>query len=185
MALEGSAAGLGSPPRRVIAYTVVATLGATALFTTWLMYLPDLKPDSSGQLLDAQIKQVFVMTIVLMFVAGVIGGCLYNFRGLTKHASLQDYAANYNLSYYLRPLSGGSSGLIVFFLLLGGAITFGVDSPGAGSSWTTLTGRMPYIAFALLAGYGSQEFMTKLKDLADSLFAIRGSGGNSGGGGPR
>jgi hypothetical protein len=32
---------------------------------------------------------------------------------------------------------------------------------------------MPYIAFSLLAGYGSNEFMMKLKDLADSLFALK------------
>jgi len=29
-----------------------------------------------------------------------------------------------------------------------------------------------YIGFLILAGYGSQEFMFKLKDLAESLFAL-------------
>jgi len=34
-------------------------------------------------------------------------------------------------------------------------------------------GVAPYIAFALLAGYASREFMLKMKDLAASLFALR------------
>jgi len=34
-------------------------------------------------------------------------------------------------------------------------------------------GRMPYVAFALLAGYASHEYMLKMKDLAESLFAPR------------
>ncbi|MBI2508928.1 MAG: hypothetical protein HYV99_02765 [Betaproteobacteria bacterium] len=73
----------------------------------------------------------------------------------------------------MRPVAGGVSGVIVFFLLLGGAMTLNVGSPNAGAVWTTLPGRMPYVAFSLLAGYGSNEFMAKLKDLAESLFALK------------
>lgn len=39
--------------------------------------------------------------------------------------------------------------------------------------WSSLPGRMPYMAFAFLAGYGSTEFMAKLKDLAQSFFALK------------
>ena len=105
-----------------------------------------------------------------MFSAGAMGGCLYNFRGLTKHSAEEDYAEGYNLSYYLRPVAGGVSGLMAFFLLLGGALTLNIGATSM--SWATLQGRMPYVALAILAGYGSHEFMLKLKDLAESVFAL-------------
>ena len=109
-------------------------------------------------------------------MGGVLGGCLYNLRGLIKHSTARDFETVYALSYYLRPISGGISGLVVFFLLLGGAITLNVDG-GATYAWASLLGRMPYIAFSLLAGFGSHEFMLKLKDLADAFFALRSPGG--------
>jgi hypothetical protein len=114
----------------------------------------------------------FLATMGLMFCAGALGGCLYNFRGLIKHSQNADFEDRYALTYYLRPLSAGVSGLMVFFLLLGGALTLNVGTQGA-ASWQSQIGRMPYVALSLLAGYGSQEFMMKLKDLADTLFALK------------
>jgi hypothetical protein len=102
--------------------------------------------------------------MALMFCAGALGGCLYNFRGLIKHSQHGDFDHRYALSYYLRPLSAGVSGLMVFFVLLGGALTLNAGTQGQ-AAWQSLTGRMPYVALSLLAGYGSQEFMMKLKDL--------------------
>ena len=56
------------------------------------------------------------------------GGCLYNFRGLTKHSTDQDFSEAYNLSYYLSPIAGAISGLLVFFLLMGGALTLSIGT---------------------------------------------------------
>jgi hypothetical protein len=61
---------------------------------------------------------------------------------------------------------------MVFFLLLGGALTLNAGAH-TDASWQTQVGRMPYVALSLLAGYGAQEFMMKLKDLADTLFALK------------
>ncbi|MGE5304469.1 MAG: hypothetical protein ACM3TN_14250 [Alphaproteobacteria bacterium] len=154
----------------VIYYSVAMTVIDVVAFVVLNAILPTYQ--------DAQARELsttFVYTMGLMFCAGALGGCLYNFRGLTKHSQLGDYREEYNLSYYLRPLSAGISGLMVFFLLLGGALTLNVgnqfqpDHP----AWQSLIGRMPYVALSLLAGYGSQEFMMKLKDLAETLFALR------------
>jgi hypothetical protein len=71
----------------------------------------------------------------------------------------------------MRPLLGGISGIFVFFLLMGGMLTFNAGSTGS-PEWMTLAGRTPFIGFGLLAGYGSKEFTNKLTDLADSLFAL-------------
>jgi hypothetical protein len=154
----------------VIYYSVAMTIIDAVAFVALNAMLPT-SPDA--QTLGG--ATTFVYTMGLMFCAGALGGCLYNFRGLTKHSQLGDYREEYNLSYYLRPLSAGISGLMVFFLLLGGALTLNVGSQFQSDhpTWQSLIGRMPYVALSLLAGYGSQEFMMKLKDLAETLFALR------------
>lgn len=60
---------------------------------------------------------------------------------------------------------------VVFFLLVL-ACPLNVAKVETATGWTTLTGRAPFITFALLAGFGSTEFANKLTDLADSLFAL-------------
>lgn len=155
-----------SVPQRIVLYNLVITGASGLVFLLLLAQMPQTE-QPPFQLLT----RVFILTLGVMFAGGALGGCLYNFRGLTKHSADQDYATGYNLSYYLRPVSGGISGLTVFFLLLGGAMTLNLGS-GSSMSWATFSGRMPYIAFAILAGYGSHEFMLKLKDLAESLFAL-------------
>ena len=147
-------------------YTLAATAVAILGLISLLAYSSEL-PEPSSQ---SDLGRAFIMTLGLMFSAGAMGGCLYNFRGLTKHSAEEDYAEGYNLSYYLRPVAGGVSGLMAFFLLLGGALTLNIGATSM--SWATLQGRMPYVALAILAGYGSHEFMLKLKDLAESVFAL-------------
>ena len=164
---------MSQPPAIIVLYTVAVTILSATFFALWLAYLPNLPADALNSASDDALRETFVKTIVLMLAAGTLGGCLYNFRGLTKHSADSDYTVDHNLSYYLRPMSGGISGIVVFFLLLGGAITFNIGTDGTSSSWATLSERMPFIAFALLAGYGSHEFMSKLKDIAKSFFAVR------------
>lgn len=161
------------PPKSVILFTVTTTFLSAVFFVILLLLLTDDRGISEGPL-EGGFKKTFVYTNCLMFVAGVMGGCLYSFRGITLHASRNDYCRDYDLTYYLKPLSSGISGLLVFFLLLGGALTLNIGADGGTQSWQTFSGRMPYIAFSLLAGYGSHEFMLKLKDLAESVFAISG-----------
>lgn len=122
---------------------------------------------------DPQMDGVRTIVLVgLMFVSGVIGACLYSVRGLIKHSSEDDYDERYNYWYLLSPLAGGMSGIVVFFLLLGGALALTV-TPEA-TPLPSLAGfkLAPYIAFSLLAGYASRSFMLKMKDVADSLFAL-------------
>ncbi|MBM2846009.1 MAG: hypothetical protein HW407_1321 [Bacteroidetes bacterium] len=158
---------------RVVVFTLLLAILSGIALGTLLAILPsmDQQPDSPGSTGNQGL--LLATTTGVMFLAGIIGGCLYNLRGLIKHSVDDDYQNRYGLSYYLRPASGGISGVIVFFLLLGGAMTLNVGNSNANASWTTLLGRMPYLAFSLLAGYGSNEFMAKLKDLAESLFALK------------
>lgn len=159
--------------RRAVVFTLLATVLSGALLCGMLAFLPNMTSPSDPSGSSINLGYLLAMTTVAMFLSGVFGGCLYNLRGLIKHSTDDDYEVRYNLSYYLRPVSGGVSGVIVFFLLLGGAMTLNVGSGKPEAVWSTLLGRMPYVAFSLLAGYGSNEFMAKLKDLAESLFALK------------
>ena len=156
----------GDVPRRLVFYTLAVTVAAGAAFVALLGQLPNVEEPPAQRL-----THVFILTLGVMSAGGALGGCLYSFRGLTKHSADADYAESYNLSYCLSPVAGGISGVMVFFLLLGGAMTLNLGA-GSSRSWATFSGRMPYIALAILAGYGSHEFMLKLKDLAESLFAL-------------
>ena len=163
-----SPGGLG----RIIAYTVAVTILFLAAFVVLVAYTPSISTEELSSPSTKSLRLVLLMTTAVMFAAGVTGGCLYNFRGLIKHSADADYSDKHNLSYYLRPISGGVSGVIVFFMVLGGALAFNLGTGEISTGWATLMGRMPYVALSLLAGYGSHEFMLKLKDLADSLFAL-------------
>ncbi|MEJ2535697.1 MAG: hypothetical protein P8048_01330 [Calditrichia bacterium] len=63
----------------------------------------------------------------------------------------------------------------MFFILLGGALSLNLGSNTNTSGWMTFSGRMPYIAIAILSGYASQEFMQKLKEVAKTLFEVKDS----------
>lgn len=41
------------------------------------------------------------------------------------------------------------------------------------AGWTSFEGRLPYLAVGFLAGYSSQVFMLKLKEIADATFSTR------------
>lgn len=163
------------PSHRLIAYIVISSLLSVILFLLALWCPLNIGKDQIEKPGAPTHRQAFFLTTVTMFVAGMAGGCLSNIRRIIQHTAPGLFDRSHSLSYYLRPLYGGVAGIIVFFLLLGSAITFNVGSAVTSETteaWMTLTGRAPYIAFGLLAGYGSKEFTNKLADLADSLFAL-------------
>lgn len=162
---------VGQPPRKILRYTVAFSVTALVLFLAVLWSTSAFHPVAER---DANATGIYWLLLVgLTFVAGALGGSLYSLRGLLMHSSQNDYDTNYNYWYLLTPLAGGISGVVVFFLLLGGALTLTV----AGAQVQTLhnltdLALAPYIALALLAGFASRPFMLKMKDLADTLFAL-------------
>ncbi len=159
-------------PHLIISVYVVMTTIVGCI----LLYI--LFDSTSDQIQESQnIKHIFLRAAGMMICSGILGGCLYDIRGLIKHSIKNNFNKQYNLSYILRPFAGALSGLIIFLLLLGGVMSF--DMGGSEGSnfgkmgWTTFKGRMPYVTFALLAGYASHSFMLKLKDISDSVFATK------------
>lgn len=162
----------GQPPSwlvgTVIAYFVAAALGLAVLMLT----VPHEAEPRAGS--SAPTEVLFLFTCGMMISCGTIGGSLYDIRGLIKHSTQGDFQVRQELSYLLRPIAGGLSSLIAFFLLLVGALGFSYShDPVAGAGWTTFEGRLPFLAVGFLAGYSSQVFMLKLKEIADAVFSSR------------
>ncbi len=156
----------GQPPRFIVVYVITLFIGIACVMAVLIHNIPE--KDDSGNNYQ---RSIFIYAAAMMSCCGVLGGCLFDIRGLIKHSIEEDYESRYTLSYILRPIAGSLTGLIAFFLLLGGALTFTTQQITKEAPWSTLAGRMPYLAVGLLAGYSSQVFMMKLKDLADAMFA--------------
>jgi len=121
------------------------------------------------------IRLLFVMTMAMTLCCGALGGCLFNMRGLIKHALEKNFEMAYKAAYILQPFAGALSGFIVFLVLVGGLFSMEVQPPHNTTGeldWIILRRQLPFMAFATLAGYASHVFMMKLKDIAEVLFSI-------------
>ncbi len=169
---------VGQPPASLIRYTVFASVIVLVSFCSLLWALSGHGVAGEEVAGGAGAYSAGVHTLLMIgttFVSGALGGCLYSLRGLIKHSARNDFNVYYNYWYLLSPLSGGISGIVVFFLLLGGALTLNISTASGGQGLRSIEGLAlaPYIAFALLAGYASRTFMLKMKDVADSLFSLK------------
>jgi hypothetical protein len=163
----------GQPPRWLVA-TVIAYFVAAAAALGFLMLRVPVRPQEAA--LESFLEQssgiLFLFTCGMMICCGTIGGSLYDIRGLIKHSTHDDFEPLFTLSYVLRPIAGGLSSLVAFFLLLVGALGFSYShDPVTGAGWTSFEGRLPFLAIGFLAGYSSQVFMLKLKEIADAAFS--------------
>jgi hypothetical protein len=155
----------------VLGTFVAAALGLGAL----MLAVPH--PEAGAilaEFLEQNSSALFLYTCGMMLCCGAIGGSLYDIRGLIQHSTHNDFDPLFTLSYLLRPVAGALSSLIGFFLLLVGALGFSYShDPVGGAGWTSFDGRLPYLAVGFLAGYSSQVFMLKLKEIADAAFSSR------------
>ncbi len=162
----------------VVVYFVSATIGLGLLMLN-APQADELTPREA--FLEENSTILFLFTSVMMICCGTIGGSLYDIRGMMKHSAHNDFNSLSTLSYLLRPIAGGLSSLIAFFMLLVGALGFSYNhDPVGGAGWTSFDGRLPYLAVGFLAGYSSQVFMLKLKEIADAVFSSAGTENGNG-----
>jgi len=161
------------PPMRLVGTVIGYFVAATVWLGFLVLRVPHHDPDIPVDLfLEQRGGEVFLFTCGMMICCGTIGGSLYDIRGLIKHSTHNDFDQLFTLSYLLRPIAGGLSSLVAYFLLLVGALGFSYShDPVGGAGWTTFEGRLPYLAVGFLAGYSSQVFMLKLKEIADAAFS--------------
>jgi hypothetical protein len=163
------------PPPWLVA-TVIGYFGFALVALGWLVLHVPQRDGAMAleQFMELRGRELFLFTCAMMICCGTIGGSLYDIRGLIKHSTHDDFEPLFVLSYLLRPIAGGLSSLVAFFLLLVGALGFSyTHDPVGGAGWTTFEGRLPYLAVGFLAGYSSQVFMLKLKEIADAAFSTR------------
>ncbi len=129
----------GQPPAwltaTVIGYFVVAAIGLGLL----MLNVPHQPSElTTNEFLEQRRGELFLFTCGMMICCGTIGGSLYDIRGLIKHSTNDDFEEVFTLSYLLRPIAGGLSSLVAFFLLLVGALGFSYShDPVGGAGWTT------------------------------------------------
>ena len=134
------------PPMRLVG----TVIGYFVAATVWLGFLVLRVPhrDATAPVeafLELRGGEVFLYTCGMMICCGTIGGSLYDIRGLIKHSTHNDFDPLFTLSYLLRPIAGGLSSLVAYFLLLVGALGFSYShDPVGGAGWTTFEGRLPY-----------------------------------------
>jgi hypothetical protein len=121
---------------------------------------------------DRTIQELMLSILGLMLVSGVLGACLGNLRGFYYHGLYFGYFPKVkSIPYYVRPLIGALTGLFVFFLatFLNSATSYNSEIP----KWVTITGAIPSLAIAFLAGFACLELMSRLKQVAESLFGYK------------
>ena len=151
-----------APWRLPVAYTVVITLLALSGLLAVLNLIDKHQSDTQSLPLSH--------LVILVLMAGAVGGCLFNMHSLIKHIDRGDFRKNHTIGYYLHPISGAVCGLIVVILLLGGVLTLGLGELAKQVVLQHPGKLMPFIAVAIIAGYGSRQFKKKLDELADTFF---------------
>lgn len=152
---------------------VMAGLASIALIllVAHAPYLPAEKDAVISSLLAAQWAQWGVVAMLAtVLVAGIAGGALCNLRGLFKYhqrSLMGSFPTRLELPFYIRPLTGAVTGLLTFFTMHLIVTTLSASN----GEWRSLSGRIAYIAVAILAGFASQEFMQRLKEVAITMFS--------------
>lgn len=112
----------------------------------------------------------FLDILVLMLIAGALGGVLCNLRGIfVYYRDEGGLPEDYAIPYLVRPFTAGVCGLFIYFVLslIITSITLVPVAEGIG-----FQGTVSYISLAIVAGFGAQEFMERLKEVAKTLFGV-------------
>lgn len=113
----------------------------------------------------------FFDILLLMLISGALGGVLCNLRGIfVYYRDEGGLPEDYVVPYLVRPFTAGVCGLFIYFVLslLITSITLVPVVEGVG-----FQGTVSYIALAIVAGFGAQEFMERLKEVAITLFGVK------------
>jgi len=158
--------------RNVVLYSVGLALASTLGLAFLISYAWYLAPGQSLTALTAELQRyALINTLLTMLVAGAAGGALSNLREFLRLGQSQDgVPERLEVPLYLRPLSGGVMGVLVFFLLQFFVAVLSVG--GTTQGWALLHGRLAYVAVALVVGFGVRD-LERVRDIAASLVARR------------
>lgn len=111
----------------------------------------------------------FYLIVLLMLIAGAMGGVMCNLRGFFMHfrSEGRDFPAHLEVPYYVRVFMGAGAGIFVYFVA-----NFLITSLTTEYLATNVPfqGMVSFVALAMLAGFGSLEFFQRLKETALTFF---------------
>lgn len=122
-------------------------------------------PESEKRFLD------FFDILVLMLIAGALGGILCNLRGIfVYYRDEGELPRDLHVPYLVRPFTGAICGVFIYFVasFVITSVTLTPMVEGIG-----FQGLVTYVGFAILSGFGSQEFMERLKAVVVTFFGER------------
>jgi len=128
------------------------------------------KSDTQKAISNIRIRKAtltFYDVLIMMLIAGSLGGVLCNLRGIFGYYRDENQLPEeLHIPYLTRPFTAAVCGIFIYFVasLLITSITL-IPSERVG-----FQGLITYIALAIVAGFGAQEFMERLKALAVTLF---------------
>jgi hypothetical protein len=111
----------------------------------------------------------FYHVMLFTLLAGALGGVLCNLRGIFKY-SMEDpiLLEKMLLSYYVRPFMGAICGIFTYFVANLLITSLSVQPPVA--EGIVFSNFIAAVGLAMIAGFGSYEFMNRLKETARTLF---------------
>ncbi|WP_299603182.1 hypothetical protein [uncultured Aquimarina sp.] len=131
-----------------------------------------LTPDEQEEEIAKDVEHVnFLDMLVVMFLAGMLGGVLANLRGIFEfYREEQSFPDNLFIPYLIRPLTAAISGLLIFFI--SHLIISSTANPSYDNEYISFRGMVSFMSLAIISGFASQEFTERLKAAAGTLFGI-------------
>ncbi|GAA0717893.1 hypothetical protein GCM10009430_15350 [Aquimarina litoralis] len=131
-----------------------------------------LTPEEQEEEIAKDVEHVnFLDMLVVMFLAGMLGGVLANLRGIFEfYREEQYFPDNLFIPYLIRPLTAAISGLLIFFI--SHLIISSTANPTYDNEYISFRGMVSFMSLAIISGFASQEFTERLKAAAGTLFGI-------------
>jgi len=150
------------------------SFSTAAVKTTLPTAAPDKQPNDevSEQTFKKESEHVnFLDMLVVMFLAGLLGGVLANLRGIFEfYREEKGFPDHLFIPYLIRPLTAAISGLLVFFI--SHLIISSTANPTYNNEYISFRGMVSFMSLAIISGFASQEFTERLKAAAGTLFGI-------------
>jgi len=156
-------------PKLIVAYTVFFQVTSVTAIALLLWFIP-----TGKEATEMELPHIFVLTCSIMLFAGILGGSLAALKKQITLVTTDSYNPNMALSLYLTPIMSGTIGIVAFISLIIIAHLLHLNlSSKTPASWMFFTGRMPYITFALFAGFATDGLVGKLRAISQAMFTTR------------
>lgn len=109
-----------------------------------------------------------IRSLIYIGSAGGLGGTVYCIRGFYQNEGEGRFSFNWTSWYIFRPFISIVTGIIVYFLLVGGLL-----SVGSVSEANTSGSIMFYCSVSYLAGFSFTRFYDKVDELTSTLFSSK------------